>query len=96
MFEMVLYLLTLLASLTFVSIAGSNGLFSNAFQRGFAGVSTQVVSSNFLLNYTNTESFLRACLAGEVGFAGYVFMAALGVLVLTWVNNLYNHQQAIL
>jgi hypothetical protein len=96
MFELIIYLLTLLASLSVVGAAGTSGLLNNAFQRGFAGVSTQFVSSNFLLNYTNTESFIRACYGGELGLVGYFFVLSLGVLIVTWISNLYNYRQAII
>jgi hypothetical protein len=96
MFDIIIYILTLLASLSIVGAAGKAGVLNSALQRGFAGVSTQVVSSNFLLSYTNTESFLRACLEGEVGLVGYLFIASLSLLILTWVSNLYNYRQAII
>ena len=96
MIEFLIYALTLFGTLSVVGAAGSSGLLNSAFQRGFAGVSTQVVSSNFLLNYTNTESFLWACYEGQVGLVGYVFMLSLGLLLATWGANLYNYRQAII
>jgi hypothetical protein len=93
--EVIIYLVTLLGSLSIVSSAGNAGFLNSAFQRGFAGVSTQIVSSNFLLNYTNTESFIRACYEGEVGFTGFVFIFSLAVLIITWVSNLIDYKQAI-
>ncbi len=96
MFEIMIYILTLLASLTVVGSASSAGALNGAFSRGFAGVSTQIVSTKWLISYTNTESFLRACLDGQVGIIGYIFLASLGALILTWSANLYNYRQAII
>ena len=94
--EVVIYLLTLFGSLSFVGAVGNSGYLNSGFQRGFAGVSTQIVSSNFLLNYTNAESFILASWEGQIGFAGYIFIASLAALAVTWVSNLYNYQQAII
>jgi len=96
MFDIIIYFLTLLASLTVVGSASSAGILNGAFSRAFAGVSTQIVSTKWLLAYTNTESFIRACLEGQVGLTGYIFLASLGALILTWTTNLYNYRQAII
>lgn len=96
MIEFLIYALTLFGTLSVVGAAGASGLLNSAFQRGFAGVSTQIVSSNFLLNYTNTESFLWACYEGQVGLIGYAFILSLGVLLAVWASNLYNYRQAII
>jgi len=96
MFEIIIYILTLLASLTVVGSASSAGALNGAFSRSFAGVATQIVSTKWLISYTNTESFLRACLDGQVGIIGYIFLASLGALILTWTANLYNYRQAII
>lgn len=96
MIEAIIYISTLLISLTLVGSAGNAGYLNGAFQRGFAGVSTQIVSSNFLLSYTNFETFIRACLDGKIGISGYAFLLALGVLLVVWVNNLIEYRQAII
>jgi hypothetical protein len=95
MFEMILYIITLLASLSVVQMAGANGVLNGAFQRGFAGLSTQIVSSKFLLSYTNFETFLRACLEGQIGVFGYLFLGSFAVLIIVWVNNLIEYEVAI-
>lgn len=95
MIEGIIYIITLLLSLFLVGSAGSAGYLNGAFQRGFAGVSAQIVSSNFLLSYTNFETFLRACIDGDIGFSGYLFIGALGLLVIVWINNLVEYRQAI-
>ena len=96
MIEAIIYISTLLISLTVVGSAGNAGYLNGAFQRGFAGVSTQIVSSNFLLSYTNFETFIRACLDGKIGISGYAFLLALGVLLVVWINNLIEYRQAII
>jgi hypothetical protein len=96
MIEWIIYIATLLISLTVVAKAGEAGYLNGALQRGFAGVSTQIVSSNFLISYTNFESFIRACFDGVLGISGYAFLLALGLLLIVWVNNLIEYRQAIM
>jgi len=94
--ETFVYLATLLISITVVGRAGEAGYLNGALQRGFAGVSTQVVSANFLLSYTNFETYVRACFNGVLGISGYAFLLAFGVLLIVWVNNLIEYRQAIM
>jgi hypothetical protein len=94
--EILLYLLTLLASVSVVQTAGANGALNSAFTRGFAGVTTQITSLKFLNAYTNTESFLIACSKGYLGITGYLFLASIVALLLVWVNNLIEFEQAIM
>lgn len=95
MIEAIIYIATLLISLTVVGRAGDAGYLNGAFSRGFAGVGTQIVSTNFLIYYTNLESFLRACFDGEVGISGYAYILSLGFLLIIWINNLVEYRQAI-
>ncbi len=96
MIELILYILTFLISITVVGGASSAGFLNNGFTRAFGGLSTQVVSINFLYGYTNFETFIRGCLDGQVGLIGYVFILSLGFLIIVWVNNLINYRQAIM
>ncbi len=96
MIELILYILTFLISITVVGGASSAGFLNNGFTRAFGGLSTQVVSINFLYGYTNFETFIRGCLDGQVGLIGYVFILSLGFLIVVWVNNLINYRQAIM
>lgn len=96
MIETFVYLATLLISITVVGRAGEAGYLNGALQRGFAGVSTQVVSANFLLSYTNFETYVRACFNGVLGISGYAFLLAFGILLIVWVNNLIEYRQAIM
>jgi hypothetical protein len=93
--DLLIYTATLLISLTVVGGAANNGYLNSAFTRGFGGLSTQIVSVNFLHQYTNFETFLRGCYQGQVGLAGYFFLASFGILLGVWINNLINYRQAI-
>lgn len=95
MIDMTIYIVTLLLSLFVVGSAGQAGYLNGAFQRGFAGVSTQIVSANFLIGYTNFETFIYACADGMLGVSGYLFLASLGLLIIVWINNLVEYRQAI-
>ena len=95
MIDWVIYISTLLLSITVIQNAGAAGALNGAFQRGFAGVSTQIVSSNFLLSYTNFETFIRACLEGQLGLIGYLFIGSLATLLVVWVNNIIEFEKAI-
>lgn len=95
MIDWIIYISTLLLSITVIQNAGAAGALNGAFQRGFAGVSTQIVSSQFLLSYTNFETFIRACLEGQLGLIGYLFIGSLATLIIVWVNNIIEYEKAI-
>lgn len=95
MLDWLIYIITLLISLTLIQNAGAAGALNGVFQRGFAGVSTQIVSTKFLISYTNLETFIRACLDGQIGITGYFFIGSLAFLIITWVNNLIEYETAI-
>lgn len=95
MLEIILYITTLLISVTVVGGAADNGYLNSGLTRAFGGISTQVVSLNFLNQYTNFETFIRGCINGQVGISGYAFLLALGILLIVWANNLINYKQAI-
>lgn len=83
---------SVLTSTSLISSASKSGFLNGAFTRSLAGGSTAIVSSNFLVGYTNLESFISASFNGSLGFSGYVFIGGLAALLLTWVSNLYNYQ----
>lgn len=95
MIDWIIYISTLLLSITVIQNAGAAGALNGAFQRGFTGVSTQIVSSKFLLSYTNFETFIRACLEGQLGLIGYLFIGSLATLLVVWVNNIIEFEKAI-
>ena len=95
MLEIILYITTLLISVTVVGGAADNGYLNSGLTRAFGGISTQIVSLNFLNQFTNFETFVRGCINGQVGISGYAFVLALGILLIVWANNLINYKQAI-
>lgn len=96
MVGVILYIVTLLITLTVVGGASSAGYLNGALTRTVGGISTQFVSLSWLSQYTNFESFLRYCFQGEVGIIGYLFLLSLGTLVVVWINNLIEYKQAIM
>jgi hypothetical protein len=93
--EGILYILTLLISFFVVGQASDNGFLNGAFTRGFGGLSTQVVSATWLVQYTNFETFITGCINGQVGLTGYFFILSLALLLVVWINNLLEYRQAI-
>lgn len=96
MFEIIIYIITFLITITVVGGASSAGFLNNGLSRAFGGISTQWVSLSFLDQYTNFETFVRGCYAGQVGIVGYLYLLSLGVLIAVWFNNLYEYRQAIM
>jgi len=96
MLEIIVYISTLLISLSLVASASKNGLLNSAFSKGFAGVSSQVVAGGYLKGYTNFESFITVCFNGDMGLIGYFFLLSLGFLLITWTNNLIEYKNAIM
>lgn len=90
-----IYLGTALASISLVNSAAQTGRFSGAFTRTIKGGSLTVVSSNFLIGYTNMESFISACFDGYLGFTGYVFIGGLFALLATWAGNIYEYKRVV-
>ena len=96
MFDLIIGALTALLAINVVGIASDNGYLGGMFSRGFAGVGTQLTSSTFLVQYTNLETFIIACIEGYVGTPGYLFIGSLFFLIIVWVNNLIEYRQAIM
>jgi len=93
--EGILYISTLLISFFVVGQASDNGFLNGAFTRAFGGVSTQFVSATWLVQYTNFETFITGCIQGQVGITGYFFVLSLALLLVVWINNLFEYRQAI-
>jgi len=91
-----LYAGALLSSVSIVGMAQSSGAFSGSLSRTIAGGTTSIVSSTFLVGYTNLESFISACASGNIGLSGYVFIGGLSALIITWVTNLIEYRKVIL
>jgi hypothetical protein len=96
MVAIIIYLVTLLITVSVVGGASSAGYLNSALTRTVGGIGTQIVSMNWLYQYTNFESFIRYCLQGEVGIIGYAFILSLSTLVIVWTNNLIEYRQAIM
>lgn len=96
MLELVIMILTTLASLTVIDRAAAAGFLNGALTRVFAGAGASVATTSFLYGYTNLDSFINACLDGMLGFPGYLFIASLLFVAGVWVNNLWVERQAIL
>ena len=90
-----IYIGAALASISLINASATSGAFSGAFTRTIKGGTTTVVSSNFLIGYTNTETFISACVNGSLGFSGYIFIGGLTALLLTWVSNLYEYKRLV-
>lgn len=95
MIEIIIYIATLLISITVVGGAADNGYLNSGLTRAFGGIGTQIVSLNVLNQYTNFETFIRGCIDGQVGIVGYFFILSFGVLLIVWTNNIINYKQAI-
>lgn len=95
MIEIIIYIATLLISITVVGGAADNGYLNSGLTRAFGGIGTQIVSLNVLNQYTNFETFIRGCINGQVGIVGYFFILSFGVLLIVWTNNIINYKQAI-
>jgi hypothetical protein len=93
--EGLLYLSTLMISIFVVGSAADNGFLNGRLTRAFGGISTQIVSLNFLNQYTGFETFLRACFNGQIGITGYAFLLSFSFLLIVWANNLFEYRQAI-
>ena len=96
MFELVIMILTTLASLTIIDRAAAAGFLQGSLTRVFAGSSASIASTSFLYGYTNLDSFINACIDGMLGFPGYAFIGSILFVAAVWINNLYVENQAIL
>jgi|TARA_Y100000033_G_scaffold48488_1_gene55419 hypothetical protein len=77
----------ILSSLSITTALAKNGFLRNGLLRGVAGGSVFFTSSNFLVGYTNLESFISASANGSLGISGFIFLGGLAALIITWVAN---------
>lgn len=94
--ELLIYLGALFASTSIIGAIASNGGLSGNLTRTISGGTLTVVSSEFLVGYTNMESFLSASWNGSLGFSGYVLIGGLSALILTWAGNLIEYKRVVL
>ena len=96
MVDLVIVVLSALASISIVGRAASAGALNGAFTRTVAGAGTAFATQSWLYGYTNLDSFIQACLDGVLGIAGYLFLAAIITTAGIWVNNVITYRQAII
>ena len=78
---------SVLSSISITTALAKNGFLNNGLLRGVAGGSIYFTSSNFLVGYTNLESFISASANGSLGISGFIFLGGLAALIITWIAN---------
>lgn len=86
---------SVLGSTSLVNAAAKNGFLNSGLTRSIAGGTTAIASSNFMIGYTNLESFISAAANGSLGLAGFFFIGGLAALLITWAGNLIEFGVAI-
>lgn len=94
--EALIYLGTVFGAVSLTNALYDSGFLLKGYQRFVAGTGTQIVSANFLIGYTNLESFVTASAKGYLGIGGFVFIGGLIALIITWSGNLIYHRQAVM
>jgi len=87
----ILFLGAIFGSTSIIQAIAKNGGLNNGLTRAVAGGSGSIAGSGFLVGYTNLESFINAAANGSLGFAGYVFIAGLAALLITWASNIIEY-----
>ena len=85
----------ILASTSIVNSLANQGFLNSALTRGVTGGTVALTSSNFLVGYTNLESFISASANGSLGLAGFVFLGGFAALLITWASNLIEYGELI-
>lgn len=93
--EAIILLIVGLVSVSIVGKGWENGMFGGALGRTFAGGTIGFVSNEFLIQYTQLESLLRASFNGYLGLIGYFFILGISVLLLTWTNNIIKYRSLV-
>lgn len=86
---------SVLGSTSIVNAMAKNGFLNSGLTRAVAGGSTAIASSNFMVGYTNLESFITASANGSLGLAGFFFIGGLAALLITWAGNLIEFGVAV-
>lgn len=84
----ILFIGAVLGSTSIINGLAKSGYMKSALTRSVAGGTIALTSSNFLVGYTNLESFISASFNGTLGFSGFVFIGGLIALLITWASNL--------
>ena len=85
----ILMLGAVLGSTSLIAGLANSGYMNSALTRSVAGGVISFTSANFLVGYTNLESFISASANGTLGFSGFVFIGGLIALLITWLSNLF-------
>ena len=96
MVDVVVVLLSALASISIVGRAATSGLLNGALTRTVAGAGTAFATQEWLYGYTNLDSYVNACLDGTLGLPGFAFVAAILITAGVWINNVIQYRQAII
>ena len=86
---------SVLGSTSLVNALAKNGFLNSGLTRSVAGGSVAIASSNFMVGYTNLESFITAAANGSLGLAGFFFVGGLAALLITWGANLIEFGVAV-
>ena len=95
---MIFYIMMLLTAVFSIGIVGAayeRGFLNGAYRRAFTGGTVFFTSNNYLVQYTQFDTFLTACYNGTLGFIGFAFIGSLFLLILTYVNNFIKFRKAI-
>ena len=94
MIEWAVYIVVALASITVVQT--TQGVLDTGLKRAVTGSGLSYGGFTILDNYTNVISFYEVSAQGDLGLAGFVFIAGSVAVALVWVSNLYKFRQAIM
>lgn len=95
MIEFIAYVVIAVLSAGVVINIGENIPLGSQLKRDVAGVSTSLVGTGMLYNYTNAISFIEASAYGYLGWQGYLFIISLMLLSFVWISNLIRYKQTI-
>jgi hypothetical protein len=94
-FLIIIIIGSVLGSTSLVNAAAKNGFLNSGLTRSVAGGSAAIASSNFMVGYTNLETFISAAANGSLGLAGFFFIGGLAALLITWAGNLIEFGVAV-
>ena len=95
MLDFLIYLVIAVLSAGVVINIGETIPLGSQLKRDVAGVSTSLVGTGILYNYTNAISFIEASAYGYLGWQGYLFILSLMLLSFVWISNLIRYKQTI-
>jgi hypothetical protein len=78
-----------------VQTAGKAGAFQGRFKSAFLGGGTTWTAGTVLSGFSGVESYLRACLDGDLGASGIALVASTGFLVFVWAFNFVQVQRVV-